>query len=141
MGFEIKMKNGKKALFKDDKQITEWFDNIWAYELLESRSSYFLAIRNNKINIYQYENGRVNKITNDFDQIWFPLLGYTNYSNFIYFRAEKQYKQAIYQYKDGKLIKITNDFDWISSDGLVRLQSNFFKARDINGGSKSIDNY
>jgi len=52
MTFKIRKKNGKQAIFKDGKQITEWFDEIYKYGLVEGQSNNFIAEKNNEKFIY-----------------------------------------------------------------------------------------
>jgi len=69
MGFEIRVQNDKCAIFKDDVQITEWFDNIWDYGLTKDESDFFIAGKKDKYAIYEYKDGVVIKITDDFDWV------------------------------------------------------------------------
>jgi len=123
--FKIREQNGKKAVFRDGKQISEWFDEIWDDGLVSGQSNYFIAKEDGKQAIYEYKDGKIVKITDDFDLIWHYglVLGQSNY-----FIGSKNSKDAIYEYKDGEVIKISDDFDWIYGDGLVDGQSNYFRA-------------
>jgi len=52
MAFEIREQNDKYAIFKGDKQITEWFDWIGDYGLVEGQSNYFAAKEDGIYSIY-----------------------------------------------------------------------------------------
>jgi len=130
MGFEIRKKNGKQAIFKGGKQITDWFDDIWTYDgLLKGQSNFFKARKDGKWAIYEYKNGQVIKVTDDFDDIgeYGLAKGESNY-----FVARENGKESIYQYKDGIVQKITDDFDDIMEYGLVEGKSNFILI-ELNG--------
>jgi len=70
MGFEVRKQNRKKAIFKDGVQIAEWFDRIFSYGLVLGQSNYFIAKKNDKIAIYEYKDGNVIKITDDFENMY-----------------------------------------------------------------------
>jgi len=88
-------------------------------------SDYFIAEHNGKESIYLYKDGKVTKITKDFDEIWITgvVEGVSNY-----FIAKENKHYAIYEYKDTHIKKITNDFELITIDGLPKYKSNFFMA-------------
>jgi len=42
MIFKIREQNGKYAIFDDNKQITDWFDDVWSGGLVKGQSNFFI---------------------------------------------------------------------------------------------------
>jgi len=108
MAFEIREQNGKKAVFKDGKQITEWFDWVWSSGLVQGQSNYFIAEKDRKQAIYEYKNGQIIKITKDFKRISINGLiqGMSNY-----FKVEDNGNDTIYHKLLNKKISLNTKIE------------------------------
>lgn len=126
MRFEIKQIGDKIAIFEYGKQISDDFDDIYSDGLAIGTSNYFIARKDDKEAIYEYQDGQVKKLSDDFDAID-PNGLVAGTSN--YFVAIKDGKWAIYKYQDGQVKKLFDDFDEIYLDGLLEGTSNYFVAK------------
>jgi len=127
MVFEIRDENGKKAVFKDGKQISEWFDRISENGLIKGESNFIIVAKNNKETLYEYKNNHLIKLISDAYLISEGGL-IQGKSDYILVINDKKY--YIYQYKDGNINKIIGNFDLLIEYGLINGESNFFLAEN-----------
>jgi len=125
MKFKVVEQDDKKAIFKDRVQISDWFDCVYEDGLVKGQSNYFVAKKDGKVAIYEYKDGRVNKITDGFDWIWsYGLVeGKTN----SFFIAERRGRKGLYEIKDGQAVKLLES-DAILIEEFMRGESDTIKV-------------
>jgi len=151
MAFEIREEDGKQAIFKDGKRITEWFDWIYEDGLVSGTSDFFVAMEyeyipdpddyeyENEIEIetyalYEYKDGKVRKIIGNVRSIFasdflkcksdYFVVSYHNIFGETY---------SLYHYDRTKCTKkeILCCSNLIFKDGLISGQSDYFVAREL----------
>jgi hypothetical protein len=119
--FMVEYDRFKYAIFdKNGKQTSDWYDYVYQKGLLEGKSNYYVAQKDNKQAIF-YKDGK--QVTDWFDYIYREGL-LEDKSD--YYIARKDGKEAIF-HKSGK--QISDWFYWIKREGLVKRKSNYYIVR------------
>jgi hypothetical protein len=131
---EGKRKRRKMAIFDENgKQISELFDDVWESGLVKGQSNYYIAMRNRKWAIFDFDGNMITPKWFDYVSSFGLVEGRSDY-----YLVLKDNKMAIFD-KDGN--RISDWFDEISGYALLKGESPYYMARkngkwaifDING--------
>jgi phage anti-repressor protein len=117
-----KQQLGQAIFDKDGNQISKWFDYIEKYGLVEGRSDYYVARKNNKKAVFDKDGKRVTK--------WFKSIGIDGLvdgQSDYYIAVNKDDKEAIF-HKNGK--RMSKWFKLIGRFGLVDGESDYYIAKN-----------